>query len=168
MSFMSDLLGDAYKPGMSEDEISAALEDRKVVSGDALDKAKADLSRANSQAADYKKQLRAKQSDEEAAEQARKDEMQRLTQSNKELTDRLFKTEKAAELRAMGYDTKLADSTAEAMLKGDMTTVLVNQKTFIEAHDKTVKAGNLRGTPRPAAGAGSGDAEPIQGSLHAQ
>ena len=131
MSFMSDLLGDAYKPGMSEDEISAALEARKVVSGDALDKAKADLSRANSQAADYKKQLRAKQSDEEAAEQARKDEMARLTQSNKELTDRLFKTEKSAELRAMGYDTKLADSTAEAMLKGDMTTVLANQKTFI-------------------------------------
>lgn len=159
MSFMSDLLGDVYKPGMSEDEISAALEARKVVSGDVLDKAKADLSRANSQAADYKKQLRAKQSDEEAAEQARKDEMERLTQSNKELTDRLFKTEKAAELRAMGYDTKLADSTAEAMLKGDMTTVLTNQKTFIEAHDKTVKAGNLRGTPRPAAGAGSGDAD---------
>lgn len=159
MSFMSDLLGEAYKPGMSEDEISAALEAKKVVSGDELDKAKSNLSKANSQAADLKKQLRAKQTDEEAAEQARQDEVNRLTESNKLLSDKLAKMEKTSELRALGYDTTLAESTAEAMLKGDMTTVLNNQKQFLEAHDKTLKAGNLRETPRPAVGAGSGDVD---------
>lgn len=159
MSFMSDLLGEAYKPGMSEDEISAALEAKKVVSGDELDKAKSSLSKANSQAADLKKQLRAKQTDEEAAEQARQDEVNRLTESNKLLSDKLAKMEKTSELRALGYDSTLAESTAEAMLKGDMTTVLNNQKQFLEAHDKTLKAGNLRETPRPAVGAGSGDVD---------
>lgn len=159
MSFMSDLLGEAYKPGMSEDEISAALEAKKVVSGDELDKAKSNLSKANSQAADLKKQLRAKQTDEEAAEQARQDEVNRLTESNKQLSDKLAKMEKTSELRALGYDSTLAESTAEAMLKGDMTTVLNNQKQFLEAHDKTLKAGNLRETPRPAVGAGSGDVD---------
>lgn len=159
MSFMSDLLGEAYKPGMSEDEISAALEAKKVVSGDELDKAKSNLSKANSQAADLKKQLRAKQTDEEAAEQARQDEVNRLTESNKLLSDKLAKMEKTSELRALGYDSTLAESTAEAMLKGDMTTVLNNQKQFLEAHDKTLKAGNLRETPRPAVGAGSGDVD---------
>lgn len=155
MSFMSDLLGEAYKPGMSEDEISAALEAKKVVSGDELDKAKSNLSKANSQAADLKKQLRAKQTDEEAAEQARQEEFNRLTESNKQLSEKLAMMEKTAELRALGYDSALAESTAEAMLKGDMTTVLNNQKQFLEAHDKTMKAANLRGTPRPAAGSGS-------------
>lgn len=159
MSFMSDLLGEAYKPGMSEDEISAALEAKKVVSGDELDKAKSSLSKANSQAADLKKQLRAKQTDEEAAEQARQDEVNRLTESNKLLSDKLAKMEKTSGLRALGYDSTLAESTAEAMLKGDMTTVLNNQKQFLEAHDKTLKAGNLRETPRPAVGAGSGDVD---------
>lgn len=157
MSFISDLLGEAYKPGMSEDEISAALEAKKIVSGDELDKVKSNLSKANSQAADLKKQLRAKQTDEEAAEQARQEEVNRLTESNKQLSDKLAKMEKTAELRALGYDSALAESTAEAMLKGDMTTVLSNQKQFLEAHDKTLKAANLRSTPRPAVGSGSAD-----------
>lgn len=159
MSKLSDLLGDAYKPGMSEDEISAALEAKKVVSGEELDKAKTSLSKANSQAADLKKQLRAKQTDEEAAEQARQDELARLTESNKQLTDKLSKMEKISELRSLGYDADLAESTAEAMIKGDMTTILSNQKTFLEAHDKTLKAGNMRSTPRPAVGSGTGDVD---------
>lgn len=159
MSLLSDLLGDAYKPGMTEDEISTALEAAKVVSASELDKAKANLSKANSQAADLKKQLRAKQTDEEAAEQARQEEVNRLTESNKQLSDKLAKMEKTAALRALGYDSALAESTAEAMLKGDMTTVLNNQTQFLEAHDKALKAGNMRSTPRPAVGSGSGDVD---------
>ena len=159
MSFMSDLLGDAYKPGMSEDEISAALEAKKVVSGDELDKAKSNPSKANSQAADLKKQLRAKQTDEEAAAQARQEEVDKLTESNKQLADKLAKMEKTSELRALGYDAALAESTADAMLKGDLTTVLANQKQFLEAHDKTLKAAGMRGTPRPAVGSGTNEVD---------
>ena len=69
MSYLSDLLGEAYKEGMTEEEISTALQIAGAgQSNDAeINKLKAQLSKANSEAADYKKQLRGKQTADEAA-----------------------------------------------------------------------------------------------------
>ena len=53
---------------------------------------------------------------------------------------------------AMGYDEKLAQSTAEALAKGDMDTVFANQKTFTETREKAFKAELLKQTPTPPAG----------------
>ena len=72
MSYLSDLLGKAYKEGMTEDEISAALEAVGQGNDAEVNRLKAALSKANSEAADYKKQLRSKQSDDEAAAAAQK------------------------------------------------------------------------------------------------
>ncbi|MBQ2615226.1 MAG: hypothetical protein IJF90_00015, partial [Synergistaceae bacterium] len=68
MSYLSNLLGTAYKEGMTEDELSAALEGLNLTAGgdDAeVLRLKAALSKANSEAADYKKQLRSKQTEAE-------------------------------------------------------------------------------------------------------
>lgn len=155
MSFLSDLLGDSYKPGMSEEDISSALEAAKVGKGiDELDKLKTSLSKANAQAADFKKQLRAKQTDDEAAALAQKEEHDKLVQANQELTAQVAKMERVTELCALGYDKALAESTADAMAKGDMTAVMDNQKKFFEAQEKARKAADMRGTPRPAVGSG--------------
>ena len=55
MSYLSDQLGEAYKEGMTEDEISAALE-AKYQSRDAeMNRLKNALTKANSEAAEYKK-----------------------------------------------------------------------------------------------------------------
>ena len=69
MSYLSDLLGEAYKEGMTEEEISTALQTAGAGQSNTaeLDKLKAQLSKANSEAADYKKQLRGKQTADEAA-----------------------------------------------------------------------------------------------------
>ena len=70
MSYLSDLLGDAYKEGMTEEEISTALQSAGAGAKDneaEVNRLKAQLSKANSEAADYKKQLRGKQSEDEAA-----------------------------------------------------------------------------------------------------
>ena len=64
MSFLQDLLGDAYKEGMTEEEVSKALEAKKVgVVPNDYEKLKSDyqkskesISKANSEAAKYKKQ----------------------------------------------------------------------------------------------------------------
>ena len=61
MSYLSDLLGDAYKEGMTEEEISTALQRAGAGAKDneaEVNRLKAQLSKANSEAADYKKQLR--------------------------------------------------------------------------------------------------------------
>lgn len=153
MSYLKDLLGAAYKEGMSEAEISSALESAKVGNSAAeIERLKASLSKVNSEAAEYKKQLRAKQTDDEAAEQARKEEHDRLTKENKDMAAKIAKMEKMQSLTLMGYDKALAESTAEAMISGDMDTVLANQNKFLESRNKAQKAANLRSTPRPATG----------------
>lgn len=73
----------------------------------------------------------------------------------------LEKTEsayKAKFLSMPGYDEKLAEEAAKAAAAGDFDKVFENQKLANAAHEKTLKADFLRGTPRPD-GAGSGNNE---------
>lgn len=154
MSYLSDLLGEAYKEGMTEEEISTALQTAGAGQSNTaeLDKLKAQLSKANSEAADYKKQLRGKQTADEAAAAEQKAAMDKLTQENADLKRSFALSDKKAKLIAMGYDEKLADSTAVAMVDDDMDTVMANQAKFNESREKAIQAELMKKTPRPAAG----------------
>ena len=152
MSYLSDLLGKAYKEGMTEDEISAALETVGQGNEAEVNRLKAALSKANSEAADYKKQLRTKQTDDEVAAAAQKEEHDRLVQENADLKRSMALSERKAKLLAMGYDESLADETAAAMVDGDMDKVMANQSKYLEVQKKNIQADAMRKTPRPAAG----------------
>lgn len=152
MSYLSDLLGKAYTEGMTEDEISAALETVGQGNEAEVNRLKAALSKANSEAADYKKQLRTKQTDDEAAAAAQKEEHDRLVQENADLKRSMALSERKAKLLAMGYDESLADETAAAMVDGDMDKVMANQSKYLEVQKKNIQADAMRKTPRPAAG----------------
>lgn len=156
MSYLSDLLGTAYKEGMTEEEISTALE--AVGNGNTaeVNRLKAALSKANSEAAEFKKQLRSKQSDDEAAAAAQKEEHEKLVKENGELKRSIALSESKGKLLAMGYDEKLADETAAAMVDGDMDKVMANQSKYLEAQKKVIQADQMRKTPRPAAGSETG------------
>jgi hypothetical protein len=156
MSYLSDLLGSAYKEGMTEEEISTALE--AVGNGNTaeVNRLKAALSKANSEAAEFKKQLRSKQSDDEAAAAAQKEEHEKLVKENGELKRSIALSESKGKLLAMGYDEKLADETAAAMVDGDMDKVMANQSKYLEAQKKIIQADQMRKTPRPAAGSETG------------
>lgn len=152
MSYLSDLLGKAYKEGMTEDEISAALETMGQGNEAEVNRLKAALSKANSEAADYKKQLRGKQSEDEANAAAQKEEHDRLAQENADLKRSIALSERKAKLLAMGYDESLATETATAMVDGDMDKVMANQSKYLEVQKKAIQADHMRKTPRPAAG----------------
>ena len=152
MSYLSDLLGSAYKEGMTEEEISTALKAVRDNNEAEVTRLKNALSKANTEAADYKKQLRTKQTDDEAAETARKEEYDKLVQENADLKRSITLSEKKAKLLSMGYDEKLAADTAAAMVDGDMDKVMANQSVYLEAQKKSITAGQMRQTPRPAAG----------------
>lgn len=152
MSYLSDLLGKAYKEGMTEDEISAGLETVGQGNEAEVNRLKAALSKANSEAADYKKQLRTKQTDDEAAAAAQKEEHDRLVQENADLKRSMALSERKAKLLAMGYDESLADETAAAMVDGDMDKVMANQSKYLEVQKKNIQADAMRKTPRPSAG----------------
>lgn len=154
MSYLSDLLGDVYKEGMTEEEISKALETIGQGSEAELNKLKSALSKANSEAADYKKQLRIKQSDDEAAAAMQKEEHDKLIQENADLKRSISLSERKAKLISMGYDEKLAGETATAMVDGDMDAVMANQSKYLEIQKKNIQADHMKGTPRPREGSG--------------
>ena len=156
MSYLSDLLGSAYKEGMTEEEISTALETVGNGNTAEVNRLKAALSKANSEAAEFKKQLRSKQSDDEAAAAAQKEEHEKLVKENGELKRSIALSESKGKLLDMGYDEKLADETAAAMVDGDMDKVMANQSKYLEAQKKVIQADQMRKTPRPAAGSETG------------
>lgn len=157
MSYLSDLLGDAYKEGMTEEEISSALETvgsaRQTSGNDSeIEKLKKRLSEVNSESAGYKKRLRELQSKEAAAADEQKEMMERLQAENADLKRSISLAERKASLLSQGFAEDLAQSTATAMVDGDMDTVIKNLATRAEAMKQEITAGALRNTPRPPAG----------------
>ena len=154
---IKDLLKDAYKEGMTVEEINAALEGIELPTDNSaeVERLKNALSKSNSEAADWKKQLREKMSAEEvkAKEDAEKwDEL--IKERDSLLREKTIAGHKANYL-ALGYEEKLATETAEAMANGELDKVFANQKKHIEAVEKKIRADVLKATPTPEGGNGS-------------
>ena len=157
MSYLSDLLGDAYKEGMTEEEISAALEGKKSSSDAEMSRLKNALTKANSEAAEWKKKVREYQTDEEAKAAAQKEELDRIVQENADLKRAANISDKKAKLISLGYDDASADETAVAMVDGDLEKVIANQAVFLEAQKKNAVADQMRKTPKPNGNGSDGD-----------
>lgn len=113
---------------------------------------KATFDKASSEVASYKKQLREKQSDEEAKAQKEAEERAAIIAELDALKkEKVVNTYTTAYL-GLGYDEKTAKATAEALAKGDMDTVFANQKTHNENREKALRAELLKETPPPAGG----------------
>ena len=154
---IKDLLKDAYKEGMSIEDIEKALEsiDLPTDNSAEIDRLKAALSKSNSEAADYKKQLREKLTAEElkAKEDAEKWE-EIVKERDALLREKTIATHKAKYL-SLGYDENLANDTAEAMANGEIDKVFANQKKHLDAVEKKIRADVLKETPTPEGGNGS-------------
>lgn len=139
---------------MTADQKLSALEALELELADATEaeKLKNAVSRANSEAADWKKKHNALLSEEErkeaeraAKEAEREAELQTLRKEN-------AVTKHKADLMALGYDEKLAIDTANALADGDMAKVFANQKVYIETVRKSERAAVLAGSQEPPAG----------------
>lgn len=107
-----------------------------------------------SEAAAYKKQLREKMTEDEAAKAKEAEERAALKARVEELENERAVNGYVASYLGMGYDEKLAKSSAEALVKGDMATVFANQKTYADMREKNLRAEILKSTPRPEGGSG--------------
>ena len=115
------------------------------------------LDKANSEAADYKRQLRAAMSEAEKKaaddEEARKAMEERLKQleTEKEYADR------KAQFIGVGFTEEQASNAAKAMVEGDMNKVFEIQKSVYDGMKASIKAEILKDTPKPPAGDGKRD-----------
>ena len=152
-----DLLKDAYKEGMTIEEINTAHEGIELPTDNSaeIDRLKNALSKSNSEAAEFKKQLREKMSAEElkAKEDAEKwDEL--IKERDALLREKTVAGYKAKYL-ALGYDESLAGETAEAMANGETDKVFANHNKHLVAVEKRIRADVLKDTPKPEGGNGS-------------
>lgn len=153
---IKDLLKDAYKEGMTLEEIETALKDIDLpTDGSAeIDRLKAALSKSNSEAADYKKQLREKMTAEEAKAKEDAEKLEELIRERDALLREKTVAGYKAKYLALGYDEGLAGDTAEAMAKGETDKVFANHKKHLDATEKKIRADVLRDTPKPEGGGG--------------
>lgn len=127
---------EAYEPDMSG-----------YVSKATFDKTASDLAAA-------KKTIREKMTEDEAKKAQEAEEKANLLARLEQLEHEKAVSGYAVAYVGMGYDEKLAKSTAEALAKGDMDTVFKNQKIHVEAREKALRTELLKLTPPPAPGSG--------------
>ena len=114
--------------------------------------AKATFDKTASDLAAAKKSLREKMTEDEAKAIKEAEERAALEARVKELEHERSVSGYVNAYLAMGYDEKLAKSSAEALAKGDMETVFKYQKTHADNREKALRAEMLKNTPPPAAG----------------
>lgn len=116
------------------------------------EKYKNQASKANSEAADWKRKHNALLSDDEKRKQENAEELENLRSQVAAMQQEKTIAGHKAHFLALGYAESLAEETAVALANGEVEKVFANQKKFLEAHDKSVEADLLKNTPRPKAG----------------
>lgn len=128
-----------YENMTAEEKVEAllGLEIEPQTDNEELIKLRNNLNKANSQAADYKRQLKELQaqnmSDADKAKMEFEETLNNLKAENETLKKAQTIANYKANYLANGYDDALATSTAEALESGDMATVFANQKAFNES-----------------------------------
>lgn len=116
--------------------------------------AKSVFDKKASEAADLSKQLKSRMTQDEQAAIQQAEEMASMRAELEALKSEKAVSEFTAQFLALGYDEKLAKSTAAALHKGDMAVMFKNHALFVAERDKSMKAELLKSTPTPPAGDG--------------
>lgn len=121
-----------------------------------LEKQKAAVSKANSEAAEWKRKHNALLGEDEKKKQEQEEKFANMEKELSELREAKRVSEFKAKFVSQGYDEALAEDTAKALADGDSAKVFANQSKFLEEYAKKVKADAIKKTPKPGAGSGSG------------
>lgn len=142
----------------AEEQVKAVLayefdEPKAPDANSEVTKLKAALSKANSEAADWKRQFRDKQTEAERAEAERAEREKAKDEELATLRRGKVIDEYAKKCMGLGYDEALAAECAEAMADGRFNDVFAIQSRFMEAKTKEIEAAALNKQPGLSAGA---------------
>ena len=116
-------------------------------------KLKSALSKANSEAADWKRQLREKQSEQERAEAERAEHEAAVEEELRTLRRDKTVSGFIAQYLALGYTQELALKAAEATADNDAATIMSCQQEYLAAKTKELEAASLNKQPTLTPGA---------------
>ena len=111
------------------------------------------LSKANSDAAEWKRQFREKQTEAERAEAERKEHEAAVEDELRTLRRDKSVSGYVAQYLALGYTQELALKAAEATADNDAATIMSCQQEYIEAKTKELEAAALNKQPSITPGA---------------
>ena len=141
---------------MTPEQKLAALEGYEYEDhSEELERQRAAVTKANGEAAEWKRKHTALLSEDEKKKQEDADKLASMEKELAELRKGKVVSDYRAKFVAQGYSEELADETAKALAEGDMTKVFANQQKFLTDYAKGVKAEALKGTPKPPAGGSS-------------
>lgn len=148
---------DGYESMTTDEKIKALEEFEYNDNSTELERYKAAASKANSEAASWKKKHNELLSEDERKKQEQADSLAQMQTELEELRTSKKISEYKAKFVAQGYDEALAEDTAKAMADGNSEKVFANSQKFLDDYAKRVKAGALKKTPRPTPGQGEID-----------
>ena len=145
-----------YETMSAEDKLKA-LEEYEIETpkdnSEEINKLKASLSKANSDAAEWKRQFREKQSEQERAEAERAEREKAVEDELRTLRRDKTVSGYLAQCLALGYDKELALKAAEAMADNDAAKIMECQSEFLDAKKKEYEAAALNKQPTLTSGA---------------
>ena len=155
MADLKSLLGDKYKEGMSlEDLLALEVEAPKADLTGMISKEHFD--KVASEAASYKKQLRATMSEAEAKAAEEAEKYAAIVAERDKLKAEKAVAENAKGLVAIGYSEEVATEVATALFEGDFATVIKAQAKFVDEQRKAAVAESVKQMPVPPAAGESG------------
>lgn len=146
-----------YAEMSAEDKLKALEEFEYEDNTAEVERLRGAVSKANSEAASWKKKHNELLTEDERKKQEDADALANMKKELDELRKDKTVSEFKAKLIAQGYDEALAFDTAQAMADGDTAKVFANQGKFLEDYAKKVKADAMKKTPKPPAGDDSSD-----------
>lgn len=154
MADLKTLLGDAYQEDMTLEDINEALANKEFVDKGVLTEyvPKTTADKYATEAAEYKKKLRATLSEAEQAKEAEKEKQEQIENELKSLRRSSAISGLEKKYLGLNYDAETASKIAEATYDNDMDTVFDLQKKFLDNHQKAIKADILKGMPGAVSG----------------
>lgn len=146
-----------YETMSAEDKLKALeeyeFETPAPKENDEVTKLKEALSKANSDAASWKRQFREKQTEAERAEAERAEREKAVEDELRTLRRDKSVSGYVAQYLALGYTQELALKAAEATADNDAATIMSCQQEYIEAKTKELEAAALNKQPSITPGA---------------
>ncbi len=154
MADLKTLLGDAYQEDMTLEDINEALANKEFVDKGILSEyvPKSTADKYATEAAEYKKKLRATLTEAEQKQEAERERQEQIENELKSLRRSAAISGLEKKYLGLNYDAETASKIAEATYDNDMDTVFDLQKKFLDNQQKSIKAELMKNMPGAVSG----------------
>lgn len=144
---------EGYEEMSAEDKIKALEEFEMEEDTKELDKAKKSVTKANGEAAEWKRKYKALEQERDGEKTASETALESLQNEVAQLKKAKKESEHRANFLALGYSEEVAKDSAKALTEGDLDEFFALQKKHQEEYKKDIEKKVVLGMQTPVGGA---------------